>query len=75
LQEPCFLQLTRERRLAYQHTAGKHPGVLFCGGYTSDMTGTKATALETFCRNQGRAFTRFDYRGHWRASLRRRPAA
>jgi hypothetical protein len=60
---------------AYQHTAGKHPSVLFCGGYTSDMTGTKATALETFCRNQGRAFTRFDDTGHWRASLRRRPAA
>ena len=24
----------------------RRPGVLFCGGYTSDMTGTKASALE-----------------------------
>jgi hypothetical protein len=43
---------------------GAPPGVLFCGGYTSDMTGTKALALEAFCRDQGRAFTRFDYAGH-----------
>ena len=38
--------------------------MLFCGGYTSDMTGTKALALEAFCRQQERAFTRFDYSGH-----------
>jgi len=30
----------------------------------SDMTGTKAVALEGLCRSQGRAFTRFDYSGH-----------
>ncbi|MCF4167732.1 lysophospholipase [Zavarzinia compransoris] len=28
------------------------------------MTGTKATALDAFCRRAGRAFTRFDYSGH-----------
>jgi pimeloyl-ACP methyl ester carboxylesterase len=60
--------LRRERRLAYQHTPGKLPGVLFCGGYTSDMTGTKALALEAFCREQGRAFVRFDYSGHGASS-------
>jgi pimeloyl-ACP methyl ester carboxylesterase len=38
--------------------------VLFCGGYTSDMVGTKALALEDHCRKRGRAYTRFDYRGH-----------
>ena len=47
---------------------GKRPGVLFCGGYTSDMTGTKALALEAFCRAQRRAFTRFDYSGHGASS-------
>jgi len=65
---PSFLQLARERRLAYQHTPGARPGVLFCGGYTSDMTGTKALALEAFCRAHGRAFTRFDYAGHGASS-------
>src|SRR5262245_44074701 len=32
------------------------------------MTGTKALALETFCRQQGRAFTLFDYSGHGASS-------
>lgn len=30
----------------------------------SDMTGTKATALEAACRSSGRQYTRFDYSGH-----------
>jgi pimeloyl-ACP methyl ester carboxylesterase len=68
LKGPRFLQLPRERRLGYQHTPGEPPGVLFCGGYTSDMTGTKAIALEAFCREHGRAFTRFDYSGHGASS-------
>jgi pimeloyl-ACP methyl ester carboxylesterase len=68
LTEPSVLQLSGERRLAYSHVPGKPPGVLFCGGYTSDMTGTKALALEAFCRAQGRAFVRFDYSGHGASS-------
>jgi pimeloyl-ACP methyl ester carboxylesterase len=65
---PSFLSLASGRRLAYEHTPGKAPGVLFCGGYTSDMTGTKATALDAFCREQRRAYTRFDYSGHGASS-------
>ena len=42
--------------------------VMFLGGFMSDMTGTKATALETFCRDQGQAFVRFDYTGHGQSS-------
>lgn len=45
-------------------TAGAGPTILFCGGFRSDMTGTKAIALEQFARQKGFAFTRFDYRGH-----------
>ena len=63
-----FLRLSDGRRLALQRVSGKRPGVLFCGGYTSDMTGTKARALEAFCRAQRRAFTRFDYSGHGASS-------
>ncbi|MGH6902086.1 MAG: alpha/beta hydrolase [Geminicoccaceae bacterium] len=68
LSEPGFLRLARGRRLAYRRLPGAAPGVVFCGGYTSDMTGTKATALERFCRDHGRACTRFDYSGHGASS-------
>lgn len=34
------------------------------------MTGTKATALDAWCRATGRAFTRFDYQGHGASSGR-----
>jgi pimeloyl-ACP methyl ester carboxylesterase len=66
--EPGFLALADGRRLAFRQLAGRVPGVLFCGGYTSDMTGTKATALEAFCRERGRAYARFDYSGHGASS-------
>ena len=61
---PTLLRLSTGEQLAYHHVPGAAPGVLFCGGYTSDMSGTKALALEAHCRARGRAFTRFDYRGH-----------
>jgi pimeloyl-ACP methyl ester carboxylesterase len=70
VREPSFLELSSGGRLAYHHVPGEAPGVLFCGGFTSDMTGTKASALERFCVADGRAFTRFDYRGHGASSSR-----
>lgn len=42
----------------------KRPGVMFLGGFVSDMTGTKATHLEALCRARGQAYVRFDYQGH-----------
>lgn len=65
----AFLEVG-DRRLAHRHTPGRQPGVLFCGGFTSDMTGTKATALESWCRARGLAYTRFDYGGHGASSGR-----
>ena len=55
-------------RIAYHRTPGRLPGVVFLGGFMSDMTGTKATALEAYCREAGRAFLRFDYTGHGQSS-------
>ena len=52
------------RNLAFHQTAGAGPGVIFLGGYRSDMGGTKAIALEAWAKAQGRAFLRFDYGGH-----------
>lgn len=50
--------------LAYHSTRGETPGVIFLGGFRSDMTGTKAIALEQACKLRGQAFVRFDYFGH-----------
>ena len=49
--------------LAYHHTPGTGPTIVFLPGYASDMTGTKAVALEDWARAQGRAYLRFDYAG------------
>ena len=43
---------------------------MFLGGLMSDMSGTKAIALESRCRAAGRAFVRFDYLGHGESSGR-----
>lgn len=66
--EPSFLIRPDGTAIAYHAKAGKSPGVMFCGGFMSDMTGTKATALERHCMNTGRAFVRFDYQGHGQSS-------
>jgi pimeloyl-ACP methyl ester carboxylesterase len=43
-------------------------GVVFLGGFMSDMTGTKATAIEVHCKKVERPFLRFDYYGHGQSS-------
>ena len=50
--------------LAYAQTPGRGPGVVFLGGFRSDMGGTKAMFLEQWCRARGQNFLRFDYAGH-----------
>ncbi len=62
--KPNFFSSRDGRLLAYEATPGTSPGVIFMGGFMSDMSGTKATSLETFCRKNGHAFLRFDYSGH-----------
>ncbi len=52
------------RRLLARPAGAALPGVVFLGGFRSDMTGTKATALEAFCRERGQGLVRFDYFGH-----------
>ena len=62
--ETQFLSLPAGHRIAYHRLPGESPGVIFCGGFMSDMNGTKALALEAWCQDQSRAFVRFDYSGH-----------
>lgn len=45
-------------------TPRHQPGVIFLTGFASNMTGTKAMALDRFCRERGQNFLRFDYSGH-----------
>lgn len=59
-----YLTSPQGRRLAYNRTPGTGPGVVFLGGFKSDMEGSKARFLEDWARAQGRAFLRFDYSGH-----------
>ncbi len=65
---PQVLTTPQGRRLAYHRAAGLGPGVMFLGGFRSDMTGTKALHLEEWAVRSGRAFTRFDYSGHGQSS-------
>lgn len=62
--------LTREdgATIAYHRTPGRAPGVVFLPGFRSDMTGSKALALEALCRARGQAYLRFDYTGHGASS-------
>ena len=62
--EQGFVAAADGTRLAYARTPGRGPGLVFLGGFLSDMTGTKATFLDSWCRARGQAFLRFDYAGH-----------
>jgi pimeloyl-ACP methyl ester carboxylesterase len=54
--------------IAYRRLAGAAPGIVFCGGFRSDMTGNKALFVEDYCRKTGRAYVRFDYFAHGASS-------
>ncbi len=50
-------------RLAYRMRPGAGPTIVFLPGYRSDMTGGKATALDAWAAEAGRAMLRLDYSG------------
>jgi pimeloyl-ACP methyl ester carboxylesterase len=52
--------------IAYRCRAGSAdlPGVVFLGGFRSDMGGVKAEHLDGFCAERGQRYLRFDYQGH-----------
>ncbi len=62
-----FFSLNDDQKLAYHYsppTSDSVPTVVFLGGFMSDMTGGKATHLETHCITTGYGYLRFDYLGH-----------
>ena len=52
------------RRIAVRSARAFRPGLVWLGGFKSDMGGTKAVALEQWAQQHGRACVRFDYSGH-----------
>jgi pimeloyl-ACP methyl ester carboxylesterase len=67
-EKPATLRRGETVTIAYHHHPGARPGVIFCPGFKSDMAGTKASALDRFCRSRGQQYTRFDYQGHGKSS-------
>ncbi|XP_022098545.1 mycophenolic acid acyl-glucuronide esterase, mitochondrial-like [Acanthaster planci] len=62
---PVIQHLHRQgnNTVAYRHTPGQNPGVMFLPGFMSNMNGGKAVALEKCCQQMGVAYIRFDYQG------------
>jgi pimeloyl-ACP methyl ester carboxylesterase len=52
------------RPIAVRLREGRAPGLVWLGGFKSDMKGTKAEALDHWAAESGRAYLRFDYSGH-----------
>jgi pimeloyl-ACP methyl ester carboxylesterase len=52
------------RPIAVRAREGATPGLLWLGGFKSDMKGIKAEALDRWAQEHGRALVRFDYSGH-----------
>jgi pimeloyl-ACP methyl ester carboxylesterase len=57
-------QGAQARSIAVLSREGKGPPVVWLGGFKSDMRATKATAIDEWAQQSGRAFVRFDYSGH-----------
>lgn len=52
------------RMIAVRYRSGNAPGLVWLGGYRSDMLGTKAEALDEWAESRGHACCRHDYSGH-----------
>ncbi len=60
---PDYLDRPGRPRLAYRHTPGVGPAIVFLPGYMSDMAGGKATALFDWAAAEGHACLLLDYAG------------
>lgn len=63
-----FINLTKGRCIAYNQSTGQSPGIVFLGGYSSDMNGTKSTHMDQWAQMKGISYLRFDYTGHGQSS-------
>jgi len=61
---PDFLRRNGRPDIAYRRREGAGPGLVWMGGFRSDMLGSKAETLDAWAAEHGRAFLRFDYAAH-----------
>ena len=63
VETPEFIEVEGVR-IAARRVEGRAPGLVWLGGYCSDMLGTKAETLADWARRQGHGYLRHDYSGH-----------
>ena len=63
MNDVLFHDMPDARRIAFRHTLGQGPTLVFLPGYMSDMDGGKATALFAEAKSMGRACLMLDYSG------------
>lgn len=61
--KPEFLDVSGTA-IALRRQEGGEPGLVWLGGYRSDMLGTKAETLAKWAAETGHAYLRHDYSGH-----------
>lgn len=62
--EPDFIDVDGAKIAVRNRTGQVAPGVVWLGGYRSDMLGTKAVVLDEWAEKTGRSALRLDYSGH-----------
>ena len=63
-----FIKTKYNQTIAYNKFEGKKTGIVFFGGFKSDMCGQKALEIENWAKKKNHSFLRFDYTGHGESS-------
>ena len=61
---PSFTPRPDGTRIAYRHRPGRGPTLVYLTGYRGEMLGTKASAVDAWGQQTGRAVLRLDYAGY-----------
>ena len=59
-----FVKTKYNQTIAYNKIEGKKTGIVFFGGFKSDMNGKKALEIEKWAKKNNHSYLRFDYSGH-----------
>ena len=63
-----YIKTCYNQTIAYNKIEGKKTGIIFLGGFNSDMEGQKALEVEDWAKKNDHSFLRFDYTGHGQSS-------
>lgn len=66
--QPISYQDVGNEQLAYQLRSGNGLGIVWLGGWRSDMNGSKAAHIDSVAATHNIPFLRFDYSGHGQSS-------